>query len=239
MNSQHSNQVSTATRLAAQTPDQVNSLVVSLAQQFAVKLDQVPTMRGGAELPDGSRTPVTYEWHWSAKGKNSEQALAAADRAEGSMTPATKNQIIGWIAELSVISARRADDQMADDLRLAAYSRRLADYPADIARHALLEHRWKFFPTWAELGDVCDKMRDQRRVMISAIRREAERLRERERDARSLPDYEGSAKYEAEQAEKRKAFGASMAEMMREMREKAEAERAKSSIHMRGESGKE
>lgn len=233
--SNHSNQVSTATRLAAQTPDQVNSLVVSLAQQFEVRLDQAATMRGGAELPDGSRTPVTYEWHWVAKGVTSEQALAAAERVEGSLTRATQAQIAGWIAELSVISARRADDQMTDDLRLAAYSRRLADYPADIARYALLEHRWKFFPTWAELAEVCDKQRDQRLSMIAAIRREADRLRRLEEDARSLPDEGGAVKTLDERIAERKAVAESMEDIIRSMREKAEAERARGNIHLKGD----
>lgn len=186
-------------------------------------------MRGGAELPDGSRTPVTYHWHWAAKGKTSEQAFAAEDRVEGSMTPATHAQIVGWIAELSVISARRADDQMSDDLRVAAYSRRLGEYPADIARHAMLEHRWKFFPTWAELAEVCDKQRDQRMSMIAAIRREAEAILRREQERSALPN-EGLA---VKTPEERKEFAQSMAEMMREMREKAEAERAKGNLHIR------
>lgn len=199
-----SNQVSVATKLAAQTPEQVNKLVVSLAQQHDLSLDKKASMRGGAELPDGTRTPVVYEWHWGAKGKTADQALAAAERAQGSMTPATQNQIVGWIAELSVISARRVDDQMSDDLRLAAYSKRLSEYPADIARHALLGQRWKFFPTWAELADVCDKLRDQRQSMIDAIKREAERLRKREESEKPREEREVGKTIDEIQAERQR-----------------------------------
>lgn len=175
-----SNQVSVATKLAAQTPEQVNSMVVSLAQQHDLSLTKQAVMKGGYDLPNGSHVPASYEWRWVATGDTAEKSLAMLERAQGSMTPAMQTQIAGWIAELSVISARRIDDHMSDELRLAAYSKRLAEYPADIARHAVLERRWKFFPTWAELAEVCDDLRHQRQSMIDAIKREAERLRREE-----------------------------------------------------------
>ncbi len=92
-----------------------------------------------------------------------QEALAAL---AGVVTPAPKNQIEEWLAELSVITRRKQDDDITENLRLAAYSSRLADYPADVAREALLKHKWLFFPAWAELQDVCDKLAAPRRAML-------------------------------------------------------------------------
>ncbi|WP_146038662.1 hypothetical protein [Paracoccus sp. SY] len=93
---------------------------------------------------------------------------------------------------------------MTEDLRAAAYSRRLADYPADIARHALLVHRWKFFPTWAELAEVCDELMEPRRKIQKALDWAGKQARERELKARALPDQD-SVTLTPEEAAARKA----------------------------------
>jgi hypothetical protein len=90
----------------------------------------------------------------------------AASAIEGFFTPAPKPQIEEWLAELSVITRRKQDDDITEGLRLNAYSSRLAEYPADIAKEALLRHKWLFFPAWAELQDVCDKLAAPRRAML-------------------------------------------------------------------------
>jgi hypothetical protein len=92
--------------------------------------------------------------------------VEAAKALAGFLTPAPKGKIEEWIAELSVITRRRQDDDITESLRLSAYSSRLAEYPADVAREALLRHKWLFFPAWAELQDVCDKLAAPRRAMI-------------------------------------------------------------------------
>jgi len=92
------------------------------------------------------------------------QAQAMAETVRQAMTPAETAQIEEWLAELSVLVVRRPDDEFGDALRLTAYAQRLADYPADVARAALLEHRWKFWPAWEELAAVCDKLVKARRV---------------------------------------------------------------------------
>lgn len=90
----------------------------------------------------------------------------AASALAGFMTPAPRSQIEEWVAELSVITRRRQDDDISERLRLSAYSARLAEYPADVAREALLRHKWLFFPAWAELQDVCEKLASPRRAML-------------------------------------------------------------------------
>ena len=95
-----------------------------------------------------------------------EDRAEAAAAIEGFFTPAPKPQIEEWLAELSVITRRKHDDDITEGLRLSAYSARLAEYPADIAKEALLRHKWLFFPAWAELQDVCDKLAAPRRAML-------------------------------------------------------------------------
>jgi len=86
-------------------------------------------------------------------------------------TPAPVRAIEAWLAELSVIVSRRPDDQFTEALRAQAYSSRLARYPADVARHAVLVKTWRFWPSWEELEKVCEAMVAPRNAMIMAIQR--------------------------------------------------------------------
>ena len=114
----------------------------------------------------------------------------AANALAGFVTPAPKNQIEEWIAELSVITRRRQDDDITENLRLSAYSSRLADYPADVAREALLKHKWLFFPAWAELQEVCEKLAAPRRAMIWHLQNAPQA---QEPDPREIPSAERRA----------------------------------------------
>jgi uncharacterized protein YdaU (DUF1376 family) len=86
------------------------------------------------------------------------------------LTPADKRQIEEWLAELSVICAKRRDGEFDEALRLEAYTSRLAQYPADVARHAVLDHSWRFWPAWEELERVCDALAGPRRHMLHALK---------------------------------------------------------------------
>lgn len=85
------------------------------------------------------------------------------------MTPAPSREIEGWLAELSVIVARRASEPMDEALRLEAYASRLRAYPADVVRAAVLGKRWQFWPTWAEMAGECDRLSAPRRHMVAAL----------------------------------------------------------------------
>lgn len=116
--------------------------------------------------------------------------VEAANALAGFVTPAPKGQIEEWLAELSVITRRRQDDDITENLRLSAYSSRLADYPADVAREALIRHKWLFFPAWAELQDVCDKLAAPRRAMIWHLQNAPQA---QEPDEREIPSAEKRA----------------------------------------------
>ena len=95
----------------------------------------------------------------------------AADELERLMEPAPLRMIEEWLAELSVIVARRADDDFGDSLRVTAYASRLREYPADVARAAVIGGRWKFWPAWSEMEVICERKVAARRHMIAALRR--------------------------------------------------------------------
>lgn len=115
---------------------------------------------------------------------------AALNALSGFVTPAPKNLIEEWLAELSVITRRKQDDDITETLRLAAYSSRLADYPADVAREALLKHKWLFFPAWAELQEVCEKLAAPRRAMLWHLQHAPQA---QEPDEREIPSAERRA----------------------------------------------
>ena len=108
----------------------------------------------------------------------------------GFLTPPPRGQIEEWLAELSVITRRKQDDDITENLRLSAYSSRLEDYPADVVREALLKHKWLFFPAWAELQDVCDKLAAPRRAMIWHLENAPQA---QEPDEREIPSAERRA----------------------------------------------
>jgi hypothetical protein len=131
----------------------------------------------------------------------------ALNALAGFVTPAPKNHIEEWLAELSVITRRKQDDEITETLRLAAYSSRLADYPADVAREALLKHKWLFFPAWAELQDVCDKLAAPRRAMLWHLQ--------------NAPQAQEPSERETPSAERRAEMVAYAQSVTREMAERA------------------
>jgi hypothetical protein len=111
--------------------------------------------------------------HFTANGTKATQEGAdeLVAKVEATFAPPSKQMCEEWLAELSVITARRPDDEMTEALRLEAYAIRLVDYPTDIAKHAILGHRWKFWPTWAEVAEICDAALDKRKKMLLAVSR--------------------------------------------------------------------
>jgi hypothetical protein len=100
---------------------------------------------------------------------------AALDDLVNFMHPAPIPVIEGWLAELSVLVAKRQDDEFSEELRVSAYSSRLAEYPADVVRTVLLKETYKFWPTWGELEKRCKALTSPRENMIAALRRGPER----------------------------------------------------------------
>lgn len=154
--------------LASRHPREVDRAAVLQASRQGVALDVMTdfvevrdakgTVTGARTVPRVVRVGGTPEARAEVRG-NMVKLL----------TPADDSSVEGWLAELSVLVSRRAEDQFTETLRLTAYAKRLMAYPADVARAALLDHPWKFWPSWAELKAVCDEAVAPRLAMIAAL----------------------------------------------------------------------
>jgi hypothetical protein len=157
-----------ATWLSKQAPADMDKAAVSRALSHGVALKVRYDSRYPSG-PNGERLP-SYDVAIGCEvsGGNIEAALSDL---RNFLTPAPIRQIEGWLAELSVIVAKRADDEFAEELRVTAYASRLSRYPADVVRSVLLKNTYRFFPTWDELEKRCEALTSPRRHMIAALER--------------------------------------------------------------------
>lgn len=155
--------------LVQRKPSEVDQVLQSQASSLNVAL------RVGFDSRQTRDAAGNVTTHFFASGGTAygqiEDLNDVADKITAALQPADPNRIEGWLAELSVIVARRKDDEFGETLRIEAYAARLKAYPADVVRSALLDHTWRFWPSWAELADVCDAMVQTRRTMLSLIHR--------------------------------------------------------------------
>lgn len=154
--------------LSKQAPADMDKAAVSRASSHGVVLkvryeSRYPSGPNGEYLPS-----YDVAVGCDVSGGNVEAALADL---RNFLTPAPIREIEAWLAELSVIVAKRVDDEFSETLRLTAYASRLSRYPADVARAVLLKQTYKFFPTWDELEKRCEAMTGPRRHMIAALER--------------------------------------------------------------------
>lgn len=167
-----SSSVAVAGWLAKQRPADMDKAAVSRASQHNVGLTvryegRYPSGPNGESLPSYQ---VAVDCH--VEGSEDDRRAALADLRNFD-TPAPIREIEAWLAELSVISASRQREGMESALMLEAYASRLATYPADVVRYALLTKSWKWWPTWDELKSVCDAKAGPRRHMIAALQKPA------------------------------------------------------------------
>lgn len=157
-----------ASWLARHKPVDMDKAAVSRAHSHGVILEvryegRYPTGANGERLP-GYEVAAGCHAHGTPS-----QRRAAADDLKNFLLPADVRDIEMWITELSVITAGRGSDGISAELQLTAYSSRLAQYPADVVKHALTIHPWKWFPSWAELERVCEAKSSPRRHMLAAL----------------------------------------------------------------------
>jgi len=154
--------------LSKQAPVDMDKAAELRAQSHGVSLavryeGRYPRGENGEILPS-----YTVAVGCGVSGDDTQRQAALADLTKF-QTPAPIRQIEQWLAELSVLTVGRGADGIAAELQLTAYSSRLAQYPADVARHALLKQSWKWFPSWSELEKVCNAKAGPRRHMIAAL----------------------------------------------------------------------
>ena len=170
---------------AVTKPLDSSAIAAWLSRQVPVDVDKAAVSRASSQ--HGVGLTVKYEWRFPS-GPNGERmqsyqvAVGCETSPQGNheaaltdlrnfMTPAPIRTIEGWLAELSVIVARRADDQFADELRVSVYSSRLSRFPADVVRTVILQDTYKFWPTWEELEKRCKALVAPRIQMIAALER--------------------------------------------------------------------
>lgn len=174
-----------AAYLSRHTPADMDKMAVSRASSHNVAL----AVKTEGRYPTGPNGEILPAYHVAVgcvvDGTEEDRAIALAD-LRNFMTPAPKRNIENWLAELDAISAKRKEGAVSAAVRLEAYASRLAQYPADVAKYAVLKHPWKFWPTWAELEQVCNANVSPRRAMIRALEqpvREEEETRRRPTDS--------------------------------------------------------
>jgi hypothetical protein len=170
--------------LAQRKPGDVDKAAVSQASRRGVTLAVEYNFRFPKDDRGNSLPTVMTVRSCKAAGEDDARELASADLQKLQM-PAPVRAVEGWLAELSVITAKRADDEFSETLRLEAYASRLRRYPADVAREAILGRTWKFWPTWAEMELVCETLAAPRKAMLAALTITASETEER---ARVTPD---------------------------------------------------
>lgn len=107
-----------------------------------------------------------------------EQRAAAAAELRKSLTPASIEELVNAVRDLATMTIPRQGDEMTGFYTLKAYAEKLADYPRKVALTALKD--WpsqpntqaaRFFPVWAELREMCERVMLPRRLMLVALER--------------------------------------------------------------------
>jgi hypothetical protein len=163
------NSLRVASWLATQRPHDMDKAAVSRALSHGVGLrvkyeHRFPRGPNGENMPS---YPIAVSCEVSPNG---DHAAVLAD-LRNFLTPAPIREIEEWLAELSVIVARRQEDAFANELRVSAYSARLHRFPADVVRSVLIDQTYKFWPTWEELEKRCSALTAPRIQMIAALER--------------------------------------------------------------------
>ncbi len=99
-------------------------------------------------------------------------SMDAARSAIAALNVATPERLVNvWLADLAAVtaSAKGTGDDMT--AKLAAYRRRLVNYPPDVVKDVLSEagDKHKFFPTWQELKEDLDELCDMRRILAKGV----------------------------------------------------------------------
>ena len=170
-----------AERLAAKRPWENDKLATGLlAQRHGVWLLSRPTSKAGWSRWMARSLSKPWPDQWELE--ESLQTLRFM------MTPATSEQIVAALGELAAFTVQRATSEHISDGMLQMWERKLQEYPADVALSAIRRYlegdnaRW--WPAWADIAVICERLVRDRRDMIAALElalTEADRAEELER----------------------------------------------------------
>lgn len=97
-------------------------------------------------------------------------------RIQGAMTPPTPAQAEAWLVMLQAACAHRSDSDAALAVAYELYSGALQRFPADVAKAACEKlargksGQTNWFPTYAELMDMCERLAAPRQIMLASLR---------------------------------------------------------------------
>jgi hypothetical protein len=171
--------------LEARTEDNDQAVEASLTRRHGLRVKAIREAR----YPQGGKSyMVTTGYH--VEELDGADLAGAIETVKLARSPAPEKAVIGWLAELSVQVAYRAQTEFNGELTLKVYARNLADYPADVVRDALRE--WpgqsKWWPTWHELKERLDLKAQRRRMLERELFLRNRRERKAERDYSFNPD---------------------------------------------------
>lgn len=85
------------------------------------------------------------------------------------LAPLPKDRILKGLTRLQVICLEREKSEIDKQARAKIYADELSNYPADVVVKALMK-KYKWFPSLAELLDVCDNEMAFRELVKKGLR---------------------------------------------------------------------
>jgi len=103
----------------------------------------------------------------------SEARTKALETVRVALNPMTRNECIGLLGELKLLTVPRSEQATDMAAQLSLYARKLAEYPADVTRHVLESQpkMSKWWPTWEELYGRLELHTKRRRRLMEALDR--------------------------------------------------------------------
>lgn len=159
-----------AQEAVARDPDSNTSAMVSSLRRHGV----TATVRHKITFPTDPKTGETSGWREVISGceiacTTSADHKAALATVSQTMAPADEGDMEIWLAELTLVTARRNTSEAESELFLTAYTSRLAAYPGDIVRQTLKDWDGKWFPTWGELKEILEARTAPRVAIKTAL----------------------------------------------------------------------
>lgn len=84
---------------------------------------------------------------------------------KASLVPASRGQIARWMTVLRSITAHRDMADLDENVMIHTWLNRLSAFPPDVVAHVLLKLRWQWWPTLAEVEEVCERHTRPRQLL--------------------------------------------------------------------------
>lgn len=152
--------------LESRSPEETDkALRTSLASSLNVGLEEVSELR--FPVSGGFRKLITG---YAVRDPDGNRG-AALGKVEAASIPAERDQAEEWLAILQIATAGGRKSEAAQQVALNLYTNALLQYPADVAKAACyrLATMQKWFPTLADVIELCDELAADRQHMRIAL----------------------------------------------------------------------